>query len=184
MRASRSIIFSGILLLGTTLSHARSIETQPAEKRHISLNEAIDLSLKASKQLRVSSARLQQAQEAYKGARDNRLPDVNVSASYLRLAQPDIELKLKLNNSNNSSGSGSGTSEQQTSSAPNVTQAAYAIANASLPLFAGFKIQSGIESAKYLAAAARLDADKDRDDVIQNTVGAYTNLYKASEAVK
>jgi outer membrane protein TolC len=63
-----------------------------------------------------------------------------------------------------------------------VKEAAYAMANLSLPLFTGFKIQNGIESAKYLAKAATLDAEKDRADVMLNTVSAYINLYKAAAA--
>jgi outer membrane protein TolC len=183
MKANKSIILSGLLLLLTTLVYGKSQPAQNVEKRHITLAEAIDLSLKASKQLRVTNARIQQAAAAYSEAKERRLPDVTLSASYLRLLQPDIELKVKLGNSN-SSGSGSGTTEQQQSSSPDVNQAAYAIANASLPIFTGYKIQSGIESAKYLAEAAKLDAEKDRDEVVQNTVGAYINLYKAAEAAR
>jgi outer membrane protein TolC len=185
MKAIKVVTISGMLALGASLSHAKSQPAQNVEKRHLTLAEAIDLSLKASKELRVTRARLLQAQAAYSEARERRLPDVTISASYLRLLQPDIDLKLKLGNSSNSgSGSGSGTTEQQQSASPEVSQAAYAIANASLPVFTGFKIQSGIESAKYLAEAAKLDAENDRDDVIQNTVAAYTNLYKATEAVR
>lgn len=184
MRANKAVILSGLVLLSTTLSYGRNEQGHTMEKRHITLNEAIDLSLKASKQLRVSSARVMQAQASYTEAKERRLPDASVSGSYLRLAQPDIELKLKTSNNSSGSGSGTGTTEQQTSSAPNVTQAAYAIANVSLPLFTGFRIQNGIESTKYLVEAARLDADKDREEVIQHTIGAYTNFYKATEAVR
>jgi len=154
----------------------QAIGSQAQEVRHLSLSEAIDLSLKASKQLKVTGAKLIQAKAAYTEAKERKLPDVSISGSYLRLAQPDLTLKLKLNNS-----SGSTSTEQ--SAPPSVSQAAYGIANVSLPLFAGFKIQSGIESAKYLAEAAKLDADKDREDVIVNTIGAYSNLYKATAAV-
>ncbi len=172
-------------MLGAAFAGARSTAAYPSgtNVRHITLQEAIDLSLHNSKQLRVSNAKLQEADAALKEAKERKLPDVTVSGSYLRLAQPDIELKLKLGSSNNNNSS-TGTTEQ-TNTTPQVpTQAAYAIANVSLPLFAGFKIQSGIESAKYLAQAAKLDVESDRDAVVQNTIGAYTNLYKATEAVK
>ncbi len=184
MKASKNILITGVLLLNAALLNARSaINSSSGDNvRHVSLQEAIDLSLRASKQLRVSDAKLQGAQASYKEAKERKLPDVTVSGSYLRLAPPDIELKLKLGSS---SGSGSGTGTTEQSTAPGTpTQAAYVIANVSLPLFAGFKKQSGIESAKYLAEAAKLDVESDRDAVIQNTVGAYTNLYKAAEAVK
>ena len=165
----KTLLLSLMLLAGAAL-HAQA-------PKHISLSEAVDLSLNASKQLRVSDARMQQANASYREAKDRRLPDVNVTASYLRLAPPDLELKLK-------SGSTTPPGETQTSSTPSVTQMAYAIANVSVPLFTGFKIKNGIESAKYLAEASKLDAGRDRDDVIQNTIAAYSNLYKASEAVK
>jgi outer membrane protein TolC len=60
----------------------------------------------------------------------------------------------------------------------------YAMANVSLPVFAGNKIKYGIESAKFLEKAAEMDADNDRQGVILNTVAAFINLYKAGAAVK
>jgi outer membrane protein TolC len=59
----------------------------------------------------------------------------------------------------------------------------YGMASASLPLFSGFRFKYGLESAKYVEQAAKLDADNDREAVIQNTVAAYGNLYKAKKAV-
>jgi len=139
----------------------------------LSLNEAISLSIQNSKQLRVSHAKVDQATASLKEANERQLPDVSVSGSYLRLTQPNIDLKLKLGD--NSGGT--------PSESPKVNQAAYGSANVSIPIFAGGKLQSGKESARYLEAAAKLDVDKDREDVIQNTIAAYSNLYKAKAAV-
>lgn len=140
----------------------------------LSLNEAISLSIQNSKQLKVSHAKVDQAIASQKEANENQLPDVSVSGSYLRLTQPNIDMKLKLGDDSNG-----GTKSES----PKVNSAAYGIASVSVPIFAGGKIQSGKESARYLAEAARLDVDKDREDVIQNTIGAYSNLYKAKAAV-
>src|SRR5678809_970817 len=52
-----------------------------------------------------------------------------------------------------------------------------------MPVYAGSKIKYGIESAKYLEQATRLDADNDKEEVILNAIAAYINLYKASVAV-
>ncbi|QJB32421.1 TolC family protein [Chitinophaga oryzae] len=142
----------------------------------LSLNEAISLSLQNSKQLKASQARIEEANANVKTANERQLPDVSISGSYLRLTQPNLDLKLGKGDSN----PGGGTPSE----APKVNQAAYGMANVSIPVFAGMMIQSGKEAARYLAQAARLDADKDRDDVIQNTIGAYSNLYKATQAVK
>ena len=59
----------------------------------------------------------------------------------------------------------------------------FAMANVSLPLYAGFKIRYGIESAQFLEKAVEMDAENDRQEVILNTVEAYINLYKAGLAV-
>jgi len=78
-------------------------------------------------------------------------------------------------------GNGSGTGEPAES--PKPSQAAYATANVTMPLFSGFRLKYGIESAKYLEQAARLDAEDDKEAIILNTIEAYNNLYKAKEAV-
>lgn len=160
------------LASGTLLTFFFQTASAQQSVKPLSLNEAISLSIQNSKQLRVSHAKVDQATASLKEANERQLPDVSVSGSYLRLTQPNIDLKLKL-------GSGSGTPSES----PKVNQAAYGSANVAIPVFAGGKLQSGKESARYLAEAARLDVDKDREDVIQNTIAAYSNLYKAKAAV-
>jgi outer membrane protein TolC len=151
------------------------IGTAQAE-RNISLGEAVELSLKNSKQIKMNQAKVQEATAMLHEAKDNRLPDMSISASYLRLTQPTVDLKVKL-------GSSSSSGETKSSS-PKVEQASYGLVNVSMPLFAGNRINNGIQSAKYLEQAARLDADKNREDVVQNTIAAYSNLYKARVAVE
>jgi len=169
-------IYTRLYALASGIMLTFFFQTASAQQsvKPLSLNEAISLSIQNSKQLRVSHAKVEQATASLKEANERQLPDVSVSGSYLRLTQPNIDLKLKLGNDN---GSGS------TTESPKINQAAYGMANVSLPIFAGGLIQAGKESARYLAEAARLDVDKDREDVIQNTIGAYSNLYKAKAAV-
>jgi len=142
------------------------------ETKILSLQEAIDLSIKNSKNLRISNAKIEEATAMIKEATDRQLPDLNISGSYLWLpANPTIRLKTGAD----SSGGGSG---------PSVHQAVYGMASLSLPVYAGGRIRYGIESAKYLAQATKLDAEYDHDKVIFNTMKAYLNLYKSFEAVK
>ena len=101
---------------------------------------------------------------------EKKLPDAKVSASYLRLNSANVDLKTKNNNGN------AGT-------APNISQAVYGIVNASLPIYAGGRIRYGIEASKYLAEATKLDAENDKEEVIQNTVEAYINLYKSKQTI-
>ena len=144
------------------------------QQRTITLNEAIDLSLKNSKQLKIGSARIMGANAVLTEAEDNRLPGFNVSGSYLRLMNPNISLKTKAF----SRGSSSDSSRQ-----PSPTQAIYGIASLTYPLYAGGRIKYGIESAKLLQKAANLDVENDKQGVILNTIDAFINLYKSEKVI-
>ncbi len=143
------------------------------ESKRISLQEAIDLSIKNSKQLKLSQAKITEAVAATKEASERRLPDVGVNGSYLRVNHPKLNIKTA-----------AGPGDSNAISPGNINQAMFVMANVSLPLFAGFKVKYGIESAQFLEKAAQLDADNDRQGVILNTIAAYVNLYKAGAAVK
>ena len=140
----------------------------------LSLKETIDLSLKNSHLLKASDARNDQAAAQVKQALNNRLPNATISGAYMYMTNPTISLKTNSNKNDTS------VNKQ---SFPKVNQAMYGIVNLSLPIFAGGKIKYGIESAKYLEQASILDAEKDKEAVILNTINAYINLYKASVTV-
>ena len=141
--------------------------------KHLTLQEAIDLSIKNSKQLKASQARIDEATGALNEAKDNKLPSASISGAYLRIPNPTVSLKTKLFGNSDSTGSGG----------PSVNQALYGIASVSLPIYSGGRIRYGIESARYLQQAATLDAEDDKESVILNTINAYTNLYKATVTV-
>jgi|SRR6218665_434640 len=161
------------LLLGAAMLMALP-GLQAQETRSLDLPEAIGLSIKNSHQLKNSQAKIEEATAALKEAVDKKLPNASVSGSYLWLNSPNIDMKTKQDNS------GGGTTEET----PNVHQLMYGMANVSLPVYQGGRLRYGIESSKLLAEAAKLDADVQKDEVIQNTVEAYFNLYKAGEQVK
>jgi outer membrane protein TolC len=144
------------------------------DTRTITLKEAIDLAMKNSHVLQAGSAKVDEAAAAVKQAQENRLPTLGVSGSYLRLNSANVNLKNKSDN-------GSGGTPANTPT--KISQAAYGIANASYPIFRGGRLRYGIESAEYLRKAAVLDVDNDRQAVILKTINAFTNLYKAGNAV-
>jgi outer membrane protein TolC len=138
------------------------------QSKTLTLKEAIELSLANSKQLKFNQAKITEASAAIKEAEEKRLPEAGISGSYLYLPlKPNIDLK-----SGSSSNGG-----------PNVSQVVYGIASVSVPLYNSGKLKYGIESAKYLEQAIKLDADNDRDAVIINTINACINLFKAREAI-
>jgi len=153
-----------------------SLQMTAQEKKTLSLNEAIDLGLQNSKLLKINQAKIEEATAAAKEAVEKRLPDAKASASYLRVNAVNVDLKTK----SNSGGGGTTPPVEQ----PKVSQALYGLVNVSLPIYTGGKIRYGIESSKFLEKAAMLDAESDKDEVIQNTIEAFANLFKAKTAVR
>lgn len=160
-----------MIALGVWLLAALPLQAQDS-RRSLTLHDAIALSLENSKQLQLNRTRIIEATNAVKDANAQQLPEASLSGSYLRVNKPNIDMKME---SDGNSGGGGST--------PDVSQVAYGMATVSVPLFSGFRIQAARESARYLAQAAKLDADRDREAVIQNTIAAYSNLYKATVAV-
>lgn len=158
------------IILGAAILLSASF-TSGAQDKVLTLQDAINLSIQNSKNLKISNARIEEATAVVKEATDSRLPDFKISGSYIRLNNANIDMKSAGQGSSN----GGGT--------PSINQAVYGIANISLPIYTGGKIKYGIESARYLEKATRLDAEKDKTEIIFNTTKAYINLYKAFQAV-
>lgn len=141
--------------------------------KYLSLQDAINLSVSSSNQLKASQARIDEATAAWNEAKDNKLPSAGVSGAYLRVNNPNIAIKTKaLGGGSDSSGG-----------FPKINQAVYGIFSVSLPIYSGGRINYGIESAKYLQQAVMLDAQNDKEAVILNAIKAYINLYKATATV-
>ena len=145
----------GLLIIFSMIS----IQMAAQEKKTLGLNEAIELSLQNSKQLKINQAKVEEASAAAKEAMEKKLPDAKATGSYLRLNSANVDVKSKRNSSSGSP-----------NESPKVSQALYGILNVSLPIYSGGRIKYGIESAKFLEKAAQLDADADKDEVIQNTI--------------
>ena len=145
-----------------------SAKAQISQK--ITLQQAVDLSIKNSSNLKILNAKIADAVADVRGAKDHMLPDAKITGSYLRLGGADVNFK-NLQNNNGSGGR------------PNVNRALYGIANVSMPLYVGGRIKYGIESAKYLEQAARLIAENDKEAIAYNAILAYTNIYKAQGSV-
>ncbi|MFT4061040.1 MAG: TolC family protein [Edaphocola sp.] len=162
------------LVAGLMAGSSSYLAAQPAKQ--LTLNEAIELSINNSKSLKLSDAKVAEAAAALDEAKMKQYPDLKVQAAYMRLNQPNYNLKIS-SGSSDTTGSGSQSSEIK------VNQVMYGMATASVPLFAGLQIRNGIEAAKYLKTAAELDARQDKAALVQNTIAAYFNLYKAQSAV-
>ncbi|MFT4094065.1 MAG: TolC family protein [Niabella sp.] len=146
------------------------------EARKLTLQEAIELGMQNSKNLKIDDAKIIEAAAAIDDAKNKQLPDLKISGSYLRLTNANFKLKT-------GSSSSESSSESSGSSISGVNQVAYGMANFSLPLFAGGRIKYGIESAKYLLEAAKLNSSSDKNAIAYNISQAYVNLFKASQVI-
>ena len=162
------LITTGVLIFSFLIVQSLSAQNT----KNITMSEAVQLGLNNSKQLKNSGAKIAEATSIVQQANDRKLPDFSISGSYIRVNNPNI--KLHTGGSDTSGGGGIGGG---------VNSAMYGLANVSYTLYSGGRIKYGIESAKYLLQASRLDSAHDRGEVIMNTIGAYINLYKAKSAV-
>lgn len=168
MKQYRSILTG---FIGLFIALANPLLAQ--NNKVLSLDQAVALGLKNSKLVKLHEAKIAEAKAAIKQAEESKLPDVAVSGSALYLPTPHVKLDESLKGNN------SGGTQKQIE----VSGLFYGMLNVSQPIFTGFRIKSGIESARYLAQAAQFDSEHDRDGIIENTVQAYTNLYKADAGI-
>ncbi|KPE52978.1 TolC family protein [Chryseobacterium indologenes] len=164
MKRINNSVMALSLLMGITAIHAQ-------EKKHLSLDEAVQLGIQNSKSLKIDAAKIEEATADLLEAKNRQLPELKVSGSYMYLpTKPTVDLKI-------STGSGG-------AGGPEVHQVAYASANLSVPIYSGGRIKYGIQSAKYLVEASKLSTENDKTAIAYNVAQAYNNLFKANQSIK
>ncbi|WP_312399764.1 TolC family protein [Chryseobacterium sp.] len=146
--------------------------TNAQEKKTLTLDEAVQLGIQNSKNLKIDAAKIEEATADLLEAKNRQLPDLKVSGSYMYLPnKPNVNIKLP------------GVSSEGGSS-PAVHQVAYGMANLSVPIYSGGRIKYGIQSAKYLVEASKLSTENDKIAIAYNVAQAYNNLFKANQSIK
>lgn len=141
------------------------------EKKTLSLDEAVQLGIQNSKNLKIDAAKIEEATADLLEAKNRQLPELKVSGSYMYLPiKPNVDIKLP-----GVSGGAGG---------PEVHQVAYGSANLSVPIYSGGRIKYGIQSAKYLVEASKLSTENDKTAIAYNVAQAYNNLFKANQSIK
>lgn len=169
MKNLRNGTLAIVFMLGAT------VLVQAQETKSLSLNEAIELGLENSKQLKVALSKQKEAGYAVQERKLALAPDLDLSGQYMTMNKPTIDLNLPL---------GSGSSGSQAGTAPSPSYLMLGRATAKMPLFAGLRSRNAVRSAEFLETASQLDVENQRSAVILNLIGAYVNLYKAQETVK
>lgn len=138
--------------------------------KELNLNQAIQLGIANSKNLKLSQNRIDQAVAQLEVVKDNVLPIANASFLYNHAEIPTNTLKL-----------GGNASEIHL---PKRADAFVGTAAVQELIYNGGKFKYAQESTKLLTDVARLDADKSKEDVTFAVINMYYSLYKLSQSEK
>lgn len=153
------IVASALLFIST-------IASAVAQDRTLTIEEAVKLGLENSKALKYAQSKIDQAVSRYNQAKDLVLPTGSVSYMYSRAQIPVNTLNF-----------GEGSFKL-----PKNANANLGIASIAEPIYAGGKLKYAKESTDLLVKIARLDVDKDKDQVSYGIIDAYYNLYKVLQS--
>jgi outer membrane protein TolC len=160
MKVSQLMLF-GIFFIGIL-----SIEAQ--EKKSLRLDEAIHLAWKKSNEVNLANSKVATKKYELQSVKNNRYPDLKISGQYQRLANASIDFKLN----------------KTSNPLPVVDQLMIGQVNASLPLFAGFKIQNNIKAYSNMYQAETASAMQTKEEVAMQVINYYASLYKAQKTVE
>jgi outer membrane protein len=140
-----------------------------AQRKPLSLNEAIAAALEASPAFHASRMKAEASAARTREVAASRLPSLRLGAGYTRLSEvPPFEVTLPI------------------SPTPIVVSQSY-FNNWSLrlavqqPVFTGFRLEAGAESARMLERSAGLDLAKDRSELVYAVKSAYWGLARARD---
>ena len=156
----------GFFMLALLLSGTVSAQ----EVKKLALPEAIALGLQNSNSLKLSQARIDQAIAQYNQAKDKSLPTGSVSYTYNHAEIPTSTFKM--------------AEEANPYHLPKRADAFLGTFSVQEVIFAGNKLRYAKESTELLTQAARLDAEKNREDIVYNITNAYYNLFKLQQSKK
>ena len=160
---------SQIMYLGIFFIGIYSIEAQ--DRMSFSLEEAVHIAWIKSNEVSLANTKVNTKKYELQSVKNNQYPDFRVSGQYQRLAKAAVDLKINKNSSS-------------TTAVPTVDQLMIGQANATLPIFGGFKIQNSIKLQDYLYQAETANSLQTKEDVAMNVVHYYASLYKAQKTIE
>jgi len=166
MKLTKKIV-PGLALLLTIFS-------AQAQTRTISLEEAVNMGVQYSKQLKLDQNKVAQAVSQLDQAKDETMPTVKVSAGYSHALMLSRSFALP------SDGSG----DPKSMKFPFDNTLYQGTLSINEPIFAQNRFRYAKESANILIQSSKLDADKDKDEIVYNIIGAYINFYKVQQNLK
>ncbi|MBB5648585.1 TolC family protein [Pedobacter cryoconitis] len=137
--------------------------------KKLTLQEAIQLGIENSKNLKLSQNKIEEAMAKLEVTKDNALPTAKASVLYNHAEIPANQLVLD---------GGSPIF------LPKRADAFVGTASVQQLVYGGGKMRYARESTKLLADVARLDADKNQEEVTYAVIDTYYSLYKVAQSKK
>jgi len=162
---------AGLKLSAVCLT-AITLNTSPAsaQKKLLTIDEAIQLGLQNSTALKLSQAKINEAVERYNQAKDGRLPKASAGLMFNHAEILTDEFKLP------------GSAEPI--KLPKRADAFIGSLSIEQLIFAGNKFRYATESTSLLTQISRLGADKQKEEIIYGIINSGYNLYKIQQSEK
>ena len=142
-----------------------------AQEKNVSLQDIVQQSLQNSKSVKVAEAAKNTSEYKVQSAKNNRLPDVSLSGQYMHLfTTTNVDFKIPMQSS------AAGNSIEP-------SQMMMASANASLPIFAGFKIKNGIKQSELMVDLSNLQIEATKENVVWQAINLYFGLYRTQHSI-
>ena len=137
--------------------------------KKLSLQEAVQLGVANSKNLKLSQNRIDEAVARLNITKDNVLPSASASFLYNHAEIPTNTLTI-----------GGGDPIRL----PRRADAFVGTAAVEETIYAGGRLKLAIESTRLLTDVAKLDADKDQEEISYAVINTYYSLYKVAQSKK
>src|SRR6218665_14181 len=157
---------SQLMLFGVFFIGISSVEAQ--EKTSITLDEAVKMAWEKSNEVTLANTKVNTKKHELTAVKNNQYPDLKISGQYQRLTKASIDMHNE---------------GESAATLASPDRAMLGMANLSLPIFAGFKIQSSIDAYDSMYEAETANAAKTKEDVALKVITYYTALYKAQKTL-
>jgi outer membrane protein len=148
-----------------------SVSVLQAQTKSLGLEEAVTLGVQNSKQLKLSQSKIDQAIMQLAESKDAALPSAKVSAGYSHALMLTRKLSIP-----------GDTAKSGTIKFPFDNTLYQATLSINEPIFAGHQYKYAKQSADLLIKMSKLDADKDKDEVVFTVIDSYLNFYKIKQS--
>lgn len=162
------------LLLGLFLFGVVSAKAQ--QKTNLSVKDAVAMAVANSNAVILANTKVSTKTYELETVKNNQYPDFKLSGQYLRLTNADVKIK--------SSGEASTDPNEEPASSPSVNQLIIAQANATMPIFSGFKLKNSIKASENLLKSEKSNAEFSAEQTAMQVIEYYAELYQVQKSIE